>query len=72
MAERHGAPMAGRLKAAAELYEQVLARLASADTSKQAFATAAGRERLAALVDEIAGIEAKAVNELENAAKAVG
>jgi hypothetical protein len=58
--------------AAAEVYEIVLAKLATADTSKAAFSTADGRARLADAVDELAALEAKAVGELEQALQAMG
>ena len=71
MALRHGQAVAGRLHAAADIYDEVLLRLATADTSKQAFSTPAGPEKLATLVDELAATEAKAVRELELALKAM-
>ena len=67
MATRHGSAVASRLLAAAEIYESVLAKLGTADTSKEAFANAAGREALAHLVDEVAIMEGQAVGELNDA-----
>ena len=67
MATRHGSAVASRLLAAAEIYESVLAKLGTADTSKEAFANAAGREALAHLVDEVAVMEGQAVGELTDA-----
>lgn len=64
MAIRHGQSAASRLLAAAEIYESVLAKLGTADTSKEAFANAAGRETLAHLVGEVAILEGQAVGEL--------
>ncbi len=72
MAARHGSATAGRLGAAAEVYEQVLEKLQSADASKQAFTTDAGRLDLAKIVDALAVLESKAVGELELAVKAMG
>jgi len=71
MALRHGEAAAGKLRAAAGIYEEVVAVLAPADTSKEAFTTPAGREALAKIVDAVAGFEAKAVGELELAVKAM-
>ncbi|MCC6580810.1 MAG: hypothetical protein IT440_10245 [Phycisphaeraceae bacterium] len=71
MAERHGSKVAGPLREAGDLYEQVLEKLAAADTSSQAFASAAGRERLADAVDQIAALEAQAVAYIERARQAM-
>jgi hypothetical protein len=51
--------------AAADNYEQVLAKISAADTSEEAFRSAAGKENLARLVDEVAQLEARAVGEME-------
>ena len=67
MAARHGAAVAGSLRAAADVYGEVLVKLTTADTSKEAFSTPAGRGKLADLVDELAALEARAVGELEKA-----
>lgn len=67
MAERHRPNVAGPLRAAADVYEQVLAKLATADTSREVFATVVGRETLADLVDEMARLEAQAVTHLQQA-----
>ena len=67
MAQRHAQPIAGALLAAANVYDEVLARLSTADTSKEAFSMVSGREKLADLVDAVAGMEARAVAELEKA-----
>jgi hypothetical protein len=72
MASRHSQGAADHLRAAADIYDQVVARLATADTSKAAFASPAGRERLADLVDEVAALDARAVGELALAAKSMG
>ncbi|MCL2701674.1 MAG: hypothetical protein FWE88_08275 [Phycisphaerae bacterium] len=69
MASRHGSAIAGHLMTAAEIYESVLATLDTADTSDEAFASVTGRETLASLVDELAKTEAKAVAELQAAAR---
>jgi hypothetical protein len=71
MATRHAKPAADRLLAAACIYDDVLAALATADTSKEAFATAAGRCKLADLVDKLAGLEARAAGEMDAAARAM-
>ncbi|MCL2641544.1 MAG: hypothetical protein FWD53_11910 [Phycisphaerales bacterium] len=65
MAARHGGGVASMLLTAAEIYESVLAKLGAADTSKEAFASANGREALASLIDDIAQTEAKAIDELQ-------
>jgi len=44
---------------------------ADADVRKEIFATPAGREALASLLDEIAGLEATAVRDLQAAAEAM-
>ena len=62
---------APHLKAAAVCYQQTLARLKEADLSEAALMSAAGRERLAARVGEIARGEADAVGELEKAVAAM-
>jgi len=72
MALRHGQAAAGRLRAAADVYDEILEKPAMADTGKGAFSRAAGREKLAGLVDEMAALEAKAVGQLELAVKAMG
>ena len=72
MALRHGATVARLLRTAADLYDEVLAVLAKADTSKEAFASATGRGDLADKVDSMAALEAKAAVELESAAKTMG
>jgi hypothetical protein len=51
------------------MYESVLTTLDKADTSEAAFATAAGRETLASLVEELGKVEARAVGELQIAAR---
>jgi hypothetical protein len=68
MALRHGSAIAGALRAAADISDEVLAKLATADTSKDVFGTASGREKLAALVDEIAKMEERAAVQLQSAA----
>jgi len=72
MAARHTRSVAARLGTAADIYDEVLAKLGTADTSKEAFSTAAGRLKLADVVDELAALEAKAVGELEQALQAIG
>jgi hypothetical protein len=66
MVSRHG-NAATHLLAAAEVYEQEVTELSKANTSKEAFANAAGREALAHLADEAAIMEGQAVAELEKA-----
>lgn len=71
MATRHPQAMAGHLNAAAEIYQQVLAALDTADTSEQALIESAeGRERLAQLAEQIAGLESQTVTELGKAVRA--
>jgi hypothetical protein len=67
MATRHPEPVAGHLRAAADLYREVLGRLAVADTSEAAMRSGPGREALARLVEDIAARESRAVAELEAA-----
>lgn len=62
---------APHLKAAAARYEQTLARLREADLSEAALMSSAGREKLAALAEEIARVEADAVGELGKAVAAM-
>jgi hypothetical protein len=71
MASRHDQPAKGRLLTAADIHDEVLAKLATADTSKAAFSAAAGREKLADVVDQLAALEAKAAGELELALRAM-
>ena len=71
MAKRHGSAAATPLNAAADIYDLVLEKLSSANTSKDAFATDAGRLQLATVVDAIALLEAKAAGELQLAADAM-
>lgn len=71
MAERHHQDVAGQLRASADVYEQVSAKLATADISNEIFATVAGREKLADLVDQVAGLDAQAVTYLSQARQAM-
>jgi hypothetical protein len=59
------------LNAAAACYEQTLARLKAADLTEAALMSSAGREKLAARVEEIARGEADAVGHLEKAVAAM-
>ncbi len=70
MAPRHPAA-APHLQAAAAQYEQTQAQLKAADWSEAALLSKEGREQLARLVEEIARGEAGAVEELEQAGKAM-
>ncbi len=67
MATRHGSAVAHSLQTAAEIYESALAKLDTANTSKEAFANTNGRTALAALLDDVSITEAKAVGELQAA-----
>jgi len=67
MAQRHPRRVSTHLQDAAHVYEQILDRLSSADTGKEALHTAEGREALAGLVDEVAALEAEALGGLEKA-----
>ncbi len=69
MASRHGDGAAAALRAAAGLYDEVLAVLGKADTSQEAFASAAGKRALAEKVDALAALEEQAVAALESAVK---
>lgn len=53
-----------RLNAAADHYAREVRVLANADTSPEALSAAEGRERLARLAEEMAGIEAEAIAEI--------
>lgn len=68
MAERRPPKAARHLLASAGIYEESLAELANADTGKATMASPAGREKLAALVDRMAALEAGALDEMEQAA----
>ncbi len=70
MAGRHPEPVAAHLLAAAELYRQALQQLATADTGEAAMMCASGRETLARLVENIAALEAQAVEKLNAAVAA--
>ena len=67
MADRHGEPAASHLRAGADVYEQVLKRVESADTGKETLRSPSGREALARLVEETARLEAEALRKIENA-----
>jgi hypothetical protein len=71
MTARHGAAAAARLHNAAGIYEQVLEVLNTANASKTAFESDAGRTELAQVVDKLAALEAQAIGELELAVKAM-
>jgi RNA polymerase sigma factor (sigma-70 family) len=71
MVARRRQAMAHHLNAAADLNQQVLGLLETADTSDQALIESTeGRERLAQLAERIAGLESQAVAELEQAVRA--
>jgi hypothetical protein len=72
MANRHPEKVAAHLLAAADLYEQVLALLKTADTSQAAMMSEEGREKLAKLSESMAQVEARAVQEIEKALAAAG
>ncbi len=67
MAGRHPAATADHLNAAADRYEEALAELKKADTGKSALASRPGREKLARLVERIAHVEKRAVDEIDAA-----
>jgi hypothetical protein len=71
MAGRHEETVASCLLAAAGVYEDVLRQVTKADTSEAALSGAQGRENLACLVEDIAGLEAEAVRYIESAIAAV-
>jgi hypothetical protein len=70
MAERHPAKVAAHLNNAAGKYEDVLAVLAKADTSGEALSSAAGREALATLAEQVSALDSEAVQEIEKAVAA--
>lgn len=72
MAGRHPEAVAVHLKAAAELYGQSLAKLATANTGEAALGSPTGREALARLVEGMAALEARAAEELQTAITAAG
>lgn len=67
MAKRHPEKVATHLMAAADLYQEVLELLQTADTSAGAMMSKEGREKLAGLAERMATIEASATAELEKA-----
>ena len=67
MAARHPGEPGGHLTAAANLYDQELVLLATADTGQAAMTSRDGREKLAQLAEQMAAIEARAGDELEKA-----
>jgi len=71
MAERHPEAVAAHLKAAAAVYDDLLDRLHSADTSEETLGTSEGRERLASLVDELSDVEGRAVESVTKALAAM-
>ncbi len=72
MAERHTEPVSAHLLKAAGTYENVLGELAKAKTSEEAFATAAGRDEFVRVVERLAGLESKALDELGSALATMG
>jgi len=72
MAERHPIEMGQHLRSAADIYEQVIAKLGGADTSNAAMISAEGREDLAALVEQIALLERSAIDEIDRAIDVAG
>lgn len=67
MADRHPEEVAIHLHNAAAQYERVLAALGKADTSGEALSSAAGREVLAKLAEQVSVLESQAVQEIEKA-----
>jgi hypothetical protein len=67
MADRHPEEVAAHLKSAAAQYEEVLAALGKADTSGEAMTSAAARETLAGLAEQVAVLESQAIQEIEKA-----
>ncbi len=67
MADRHPGQPAAHLTAAANLYQQVLALLETADTSEAAMKSEQGREKLARTAETMAEIEAQAATHIEQA-----
>ncbi len=71
MTNRHDDKAAGRLAAAADIYQDELRRLRSADTTKPAMMSGEGRQSLAHLVESIANLERQATAEVEKALQAI-
>ena len=71
MSRRHDGPTRTHLLLAVDQYRKVLSVLKTADTSSEAMTSAKGREALAKLAERLAGIEAKAALQLEQAANSI-
>ncbi len=71
MSRRHDEPTRSHLLMAVDQYRKVLSVLKTADTSAKALTTSKGREALAKLAERLAGIEAKAALQLEQAANSI-
>jgi len=67
MADRHPAEVAAHLNRAAAEYEKVGATLRTADTSGEALSLPDGREALAKLAEQVAGLDSQAIKEIEKA-----
>jgi len=67
MADRHPEDVAAHLNNAAAEYEKVGAALRKADTSGEALSSAAGREALATLAEQVSALESQAIEEIEKA-----
>ena len=70
LADRDPEDVATHLNNAAAQYEEVLAALRKADTSGEALSSPAGREALAKLAEQVAGLESQAIQEIEKAVAA--
>ena len=71
MSRRHDGPTCTHLSGAVDGYKEALGVLKTADTSSEAMTSAKGREALAKLAERLAGIEAKAALQLEQAANSI-
>ena len=71
MSRRHDGPTCTHLLGAVDGYKEALGVLKTADTSSEAMTSAKGREALAKLAERLAGIEAKAALQLEQAANSI-
>jgi hypothetical protein len=71
MSRRHDGPTRTHLLMAVDQYRKGLSVLKTADTSPEAMTSTKGRQALAELAERLAGIEAKAALQLEQAANSI-
>ena len=71
MSERHSPPVTRALSEAAAKYDAVLSLLRQMNTSKDALSNVAGREKLVVQIRQIVSLEAKALDRMEEAIRAI-